>query len=246
MRYYVGTIPISDELYHHGIKGQKWGVRRYQNLDRTLTAAGKARYAAMKAGQAVGKAGKAVGRGIAKAGRATGSAVKAVARHKIQKIKENHLWMMSKDELNAYKDRLVQEKLVKDAVRNANYSRGKEFVKGILEKGGNTLANKAFEAIGQNVIAKQQLKNDLKYSKKMAERTAKNKLMIDKMVDKGQRRQTRKDPSSLLAKDIKKNFKTMSDEEIEKKANTYKKLKDIENRYRGTVNPTAYYSSKKG
>ncbi len=32
------------ELYHHGIKGQKWGVRRYQNEDGTLTSAGKARY----------------------------------------------------------------------------------------------------------------------------------------------------------------------------------------------------------
>ena len=34
-----------NELYHHGIKGQKWGVRRYQNSDGTLTAEGKRRYA---------------------------------------------------------------------------------------------------------------------------------------------------------------------------------------------------------
>lgn len=35
-----------DNLYlaHHGIKGQKWGIRRYQNSDGTLTEAGKKRY----------------------------------------------------------------------------------------------------------------------------------------------------------------------------------------------------------
>lgn len=31
-------------LVHHGIKGQKWGIRRYQNPDGTLTAAGRKRY----------------------------------------------------------------------------------------------------------------------------------------------------------------------------------------------------------
>lgn len=34
----------SSELYHHGILGQKWGVRRYQNDDGSLTAAGKSHY----------------------------------------------------------------------------------------------------------------------------------------------------------------------------------------------------------
>lgn len=34
----------SNELYHHGVKGQKWGVRRYQNEDGTLTSAGKQHY----------------------------------------------------------------------------------------------------------------------------------------------------------------------------------------------------------
>ena len=32
-----------NELYHHGVKGQKWGVRRYQNKDGSLTPTGKLR-----------------------------------------------------------------------------------------------------------------------------------------------------------------------------------------------------------
>ena len=36
--------PYPNELYHYGIRGQKWGVRRFQNPDGTLTSAGKQRY----------------------------------------------------------------------------------------------------------------------------------------------------------------------------------------------------------
>lgn len=37
-------ITYKDELYHHGIKGQRWGIRRYRNSDGSLTEAGKQRY----------------------------------------------------------------------------------------------------------------------------------------------------------------------------------------------------------
>lgn len=43
MSEYLIHCSDGSELYHHGIKGQKWGVRRYQNPDGTLTELGKKR-----------------------------------------------------------------------------------------------------------------------------------------------------------------------------------------------------------
>lgn len=45
MEYLITRGESQNELMHWGKKGQKWGVRRYQNPDGTLTEAGKKRYA---------------------------------------------------------------------------------------------------------------------------------------------------------------------------------------------------------
>ena len=40
---YFTIVPSGADIYHHGILGQKWGVRRYQNEDGSLTDLGKRR-----------------------------------------------------------------------------------------------------------------------------------------------------------------------------------------------------------
>jgi hypothetical protein len=44
MQYEIRKVYEKDELYHHGILGQKWGIRRYQYKDGSLTEEGKKRY----------------------------------------------------------------------------------------------------------------------------------------------------------------------------------------------------------
>ena len=48
-RFYNDGLYADDFVAHHGILGMKWGIRRYQNADGSLTAAGRNRYGYDKA-----------------------------------------------------------------------------------------------------------------------------------------------------------------------------------------------------
>lgn len=109
--YYVAGIPYgNNELYHFGIKGQKWGIRRYQNEDGTLTQQGKIRYSDKSARKELGFEKK---RGLG-----------------LDKYAENYMTYMYKNSRN--KEEKYKEKAAKN-IGKKNYDKyvaeGKEYSK---------------------------------------------------------------------------------------------------------------------
>lgn len=115
----------NNELMHHGILGMKWGVRRYQNKDGSLTPAGKRR---VQTGE------------IGKSSDSAVSSASSASSHK-RSVKE-----MSDSELRDKISRLELEKRYKDLSKSseqAKTSKGRAFVMDVLEKSGKNIATQA-------------------------------------------------------------------------------------------------------
>lgn len=126
-----------NELYHHGILGMKWGIRRFQNKDGSLTAAGKKR--AQQDTEEVNEDYK-----------------KAHTSNNIKK--------MSNQELKDVNKRLQMENEY-SKLTNKNNTAGKKFVSGVLLTAATTIAGKyatKYMDKGVEYISKKFTKNSIK------------------------------------------------------------------------------------
>lgn len=144
-------------IYHHGIQGMKWGRRRYQNDDGTLTAEGRARYglSEQKAGElsreeATRKANLAASndyQNISKAANA-GSQIgsrggnimdRAASRERDRAKKQIDLSNMSDDEIRQRVNRMNIERQYKD-LATADVGAGKTYAGDIMRDVGDLVS----------------------------------------------------------------------------------------------------------
>lgn len=122
----------SNVLCHWGIKGQKWGVRRYQNRDGTLTAAGKVRYSDGNASSSPSSAAKT-------------SSSDSMAKTSTKTISE-----MSDDDLRKLVNRKQIERQLRDLM--AAEERSNQPVAQQTQQKGQGMVSKALKSAGEQAL----------------------------------------------------------------------------------------------
>lgn len=126
-----------DNLQHHGIKGQKWGVRRYQNKDGSLTADGRKRYGSednfRKQYPEDVKKGLKTAKGLVDKGKDVND--KITKKAKEEQIKKD-VSKMSDQELQKIVNRLNMEERYKQVMNSRAADDGKNVVDKILGYAG--------------------------------------------------------------------------------------------------------------
>ena len=172
------VVVYDDELYHHGIKGQKWGIRRWQNEDGSLTPEGVKRYGTVEnfeKAQHKKKIARRVAAGVGAGLAVTGAAVGAglyLANHK-----------GAADKLDVYgravgkvvKDRQAERKDLKEKVR---------FIKKNAKGMSYDKADAVYEKIGEKYNKLTNSRSDRRQKKLLdAERKAVGKRLKQKAME---------------------------------------------------------------
>ena len=142
-------MTYSNHLCHYGIKGQKWGVRRYQNSDGSLTAAGKKRYSDDGPNNSRSDTGKKIAKGLA-VGAAVGLTAYAMANPKSREAILN-LAGKTVSQLKSGAEKAAP--VVKEHLKTA----GKKTLKNLgesAERVGKAMTDAALMSVGMIAISK--------------------------------------------------------------------------------------------
>jgi hypothetical protein len=141
----MNYIYSNGELYHHGVKGMKWGIRRYQNKDGSLTPLGRKRY-----GTFDGLANSDYGRKMAKKG-------KLITPSNSQSTAPKKASEMSDEELRSKIQSLQLQKTYNQLYSELNpqtVSKGKKFAKFAWDNAGKPLLNAGVKKLSDEILGK--------------------------------------------------------------------------------------------
>lgn len=123
------TYNYTNELQHWGIKGQKWGVRRFQNANGSLTPAGRKRYSETSAGGH--------------------KRIESEDHKQAHALKSKKLYEMSNKELETLTRRMQLEQNYRN-LNKQKVSKGQQIVSSVLTE----IGKETFKSFAKNIINK--------------------------------------------------------------------------------------------